>query len=36
MNHNTVGLRGPFYVPDLANKSAVIDAEQIRARTSQS
>lgn len=34
MNHNTV--RGPFYEPDLANKSAVIDAEQIRARSSQS
>lgn len=34
MNHNTV--RGPFHKPDLANKSAVIDAEQIRARSSQS
>lgn len=34
MNDNNV--RGPFHEPDLANKSAVIDAEQIRARTSQS
>lgn len=34
MNHNSV--RGPFSKPDLANKSTVIDAEQIKARCSQS
>lgn len=34
MNHNSV--RGPFYKPDLANKSTAVDAEEISARSSQS